>query len=130
MRKRVGVVLLVFPLAACGGADEASENPVTETPQAEAPAAVEAADIQTVQVSVVGEAYLFSPETVHAGTPVRLVFDPERLPGCSKSVTLPDFGIAKSVTAEDRTIEFTPQAPGPIAVACSMDMYKGTLQAQ
>ncbi len=112
MRILVGMVLLVFPLTACGGADEAPDAPADETPAAEAPAseAVEAGtpeELQIVRVRVEGDAYLFSPEVVEAGKPVRLVFD-----------------------AEDATIEFTPEAPGPIAVACSMDMYRGTLLAE
>jgi len=124
------MVLLVFPLTACGGADEVALTPDTEAPQAEASAADTPEGLQIVNVKVEGDAYLFSPETVEAGKPVRLVFDPAALPGCSRDVAIPDYEIAKVISAEDATIEFTPAAPGPIAVACSMDMYRGTLLAQ
>jgi plastocyanin domain-containing protein len=135
MRILVGMALLVFPLTACGGADEAPDAPADETPAAEAPAsaAVEAEtpeELQIVRVRVEGDAYLFSPEVVEAGKPVRLVFDPNGLPGCSRDVVVPAFDIGKVISAEDATIEFTPEAPGPIAVACSMDMYRGTLLAE
>ena len=130
MRKLVGMVLLGFPLTACGGADEAGETPAADTPQVEAPAAETPEGLQIVQVRVEGDAYLFSPETVQAGKPVRLVFDPNGLPGCSRDVTLPGYDIAKVISAEDATIDFTPETQGPIAVACSMDMYRGTLLAE
>ena len=130
MRTPVGLMILVFTLSGCGGSNEASETPAEEIPQAEAPAPEPPEDLQIVQVRVEGDTYLFSPETVQAGHPVRLVFDPNGLPGCSKDVTLPAYDITKFIAAEDPTIEFTPEAPGPISVACTMDMYTGTLVAE
>ena len=127
MRKYVGLILLFFPISACGGSDEASEEPIVEAPAAETLATETPEDLQIVHVRVEGDVYLFSPASIQAGHPVRLVFDPARLPGCSRDVAIPDFEIAKVISAEDATIEFTPVAPGPIAVACSMDMYRGTL---
>jgi len=59
-----------------------------------------------------------------------LVFDPGNLPGCAKSVALPAFEITKTIEEGDATIEFTPEAEGSIAVACTMNMYKGTLVAE
>jgi plastocyanin domain-containing protein len=61
---------------------------------------------------------------------VRLVFDPNGLPGCSRDLTLPAYHITKTITAEDATIEFTPEVAGPVALACTMNMYRGTLTAQ
>jgi plastocyanin domain-containing protein len=130
MRLLVGVILFGFPLAACGGADENADAPAADTPSAEAPVAEEPEDLQIVQVSVEGDEYLFSPAVVEAGKPVRLVFDPDGLPGCSRDVTLPAYEIAKVIASGDATIEFTPETEGPIAVACSMDMYRGTLMVQ
>ena len=85
--------------------------------------------LQVVQVKVEGNAYIFSPTSIQTGNPVRLVFDLDNLPGCSRDVTLPGFDITKTITAEDATIEFTPEAQGPIAVQCTMNMYRGTLVA-
>ncbi|MCJ7630461.1 MAG: hypothetical protein MUO50_18960 [Longimicrobiales bacterium] len=127
MRMLVGVVMLVFPLTACGGGEEAVEIPGVDTPQAEAPAVETPEGLQIVQVRVEGNAYLFSPETVQAGRPVRLVFDPNGLPGCSKDVALPHYEITKFIETGDATIDFTPEAAGPVAIACTMDMYRGTL---
>ena len=130
MRILAGMILLGFPLAACGGADETADTAADDAPAADAPATQAPEDLQIVQVRVEGDAYLFSPATVQAGKPVRLVFDPDGLPGCSRDVTLPAFEIAKVIAIGDVTIEFTPETAGPIAVACSMDMYRGTLIAE
>jgi len=130
MRTIVGLVILALPLSGCGGSDEASETPAEDVPRVETPAPESIEELQIVQVRVEGNKYLFSPETVQAGHPVRLVFDPNELPGCSKGVTLPAYDITKFIAAEDPTIEFTPEAHGPIAVACTMNMYTGTLLAE
>ena len=127
MRKFIGLFLLVFPLTACGGSSETADTQEAATAPAEAEETGTPEGLQVVQVTVEGAAYLFSPTHVHAGNPVRLVFDPDGLPGCSKDVVVSDFDIAKLISAEDATIEFTPETEGPIAIACSMDMYRGTL---
>ena len=109
---------------ACTGADGNDAAPAEEAQ------IVPATDVQVVQVTVKGTAYSFSPASVQAGMPVRLVFDPNGLPGCSRSVTLPDYDITKTIEEGDATIDFTPKGEGPIAVACSMNMYTGTLVAE
>jgi len=134
MKMLLRMVLLVFPLTACGGANETADTPPVDTPpvdtpSADAPSAETPEGIQIVQVTVEGSEYLFSPTSVQAGIPVRLVFDPNGLPGCSRDVTLPDYEITKTIASEDATIEFTPEVEGPIAVACTMNMYRGTLLA-
>ena len=129
MRILVGMVLLGLPLTACGGADEAADTSTADTPSAEAPAPEVPEGLQLVQVRVEGNAYIFSPTSIQTGKPVRLVFDLNNLPGCSRDVTLPDFDITKTISAGDTTIEFTPEAQGPIAVQCTMNMYRGTLVA-
>ena len=130
MRALVGLMILALPFSGCGGSNEASETPAEEVSQVEASAPETPENLQIVQVRVEGDTYLFSPETVQAGHPVRLVFDPNGLPGCSKDVMLPAYDITKFIAAEDPTIEFTPEAAGPIAIACTMDMYTGTLVAE
>ena len=118
---------VLYPLTACGGSEDAAESPPSETPRAEAAAVGSPEDVQIVEVRVEGDAYLFTPENVQAGKPVRLVFDPDGLPGCSRDVTLPGFDIAKVISAGDATIDFTPVAQGSVDVVCSMSMYRGTL---
>ncbi len=120
MKTLVRMALLVFPLTACGGANETADTPSADTLE----------EIQIVQVTVEGREYLFSPTSVQAGMPVRLVFDPDGLPGCSSSVTLADYEITKTIASGDATIEFTPEAAGPIAVACTMNAFRGTLVAE
>jgi plastocyanin domain-containing protein len=131
MRLLVGIVLLGLPLTACGGSEEAADTSSADTPAAaEAPAPEVPEGLQVVQVKVEGDAYIFSPTNVQAGKPVRLVFDLNSLPGCSRDVTLPDFDITKTISEGDTSIEFTPEAQGPIAVQCTMNMYRGTLMAE
>lgn len=130
MRILVGTFLLAFPFTACGGSGEAGDTPAADTSPADTPVVETPEDLQIVHVRVEGDTYLFSPASVQAGEPVRLVFDPNGLPGCSRDVTLPAYEITKMITDGDATLEFTPQAEGPIAVACTMDMYRGTLLAE
>ena len=129
-RTLVGLVLLAFPTFACGGGNEAAETGAEEVAPAEAPAPDVPEGTQIVQVRVEGDAYLFTPSSVQAGLPVRLVFDPNGLPGCSRDVAIADFDITKTIVAGDATIDFTPTVPGPIAVACTMNMYRGSLVAE
>lgn len=128
MRMDVVTVALAVLAGGCGGTDQDDAPPPEAVQVADAQVA-QAADVQVVQVRVQGNEYRFSPETVHAGMLVRLAFDPKGLPGCSRSVTLPDYDIAKTIEEGDTTIEFTP-SEGPIAVACSMNMFTGTLVAE
>ena len=116
MRIRVAMMALAALATACSGAD-GNDPPPPE-------------DAQIVQVTVQETKYIFSPASVQAALPVRLVFDPNNLPGCSSSVTLPDYDITKTIEEGDATIDFTPKGEGPIAVACSMNMYTGTLVAE
>jgi len=129
MRVSAVVAGLAVLVAGCGGADQHDAPPPEAAQIADAEIAQET-DVQVVQVSVQGSEYRFAPASVVAGTPVRLVFDPKGLPGCSRSVTLPEYDIAKTIEEGDATIEFTPGAEGPIAVACSMNMFTGTLVAE
>ncbi len=112
----VAMIALAVLATACSGADENDAAP----PE----------DVQIVQVTVQETEYIFSPASVQAGMPVRLVFDPDSLPGCSRSVTLPDYDVTKTIEEGDATIDFTPRGEGPSAVACAMNMYTGTLVAE
>ena len=116
MRFRTAIITLMALAAACSGSD-GNEAALTQ-------------GFQIVQVTVEASSYVFSPASVQADTPVRLVFDANELPGCSRSVTLPDYDIEKTIAEDDATIEFTPSGEGPITVVCSMNMYSGTLVAE
>ena len=83
--------------------------------------------VQEVQLSVSGSNYMPNPIRVKVGVPVRLVADIANMPGCSKSVVIPDFEVRKTVSAGDNVIEFTPTQSGTFSFSCSMNMYKGTI---
>jgi len=129
MKSFVGMLLLGLSLSACGGAKEPADGSGADTPAAQAPAPEVPEGVQVVHVRVEGDAYIFSPTSIQAEKPVRLVFDLNSLPGCSRDVTLPDFDITKTISPGDTTIDFTPESRGPITLQCTMNMYRGTLVA-
>ena len=83
--------------------------------------------VQEVALSVQGSTYYPNPIRVKKGIPVRLVADMSKVPGCSRSVVIPEFGIRKVLSAGDNTIEFTPEKSGTFQFSCSMGMYLGTI---
>ncbi len=83
--------------------------------------------VQEVTLSVQGGSYLPNPIRVKKGVPVRLVADIANMPGCSKSIVIPEFGIRKTVSYGGNTIEFTPAQSGTFKFSCSMNMYRGTI---
>lgn len=84
-------------------------------------------DVQVVRMHVEGSKYIFEPSSVKKGTPVRLEADISRMPGCSKSVISSELGIRKTFNSGSNALEFTPNKAGSFYIACSMNMYKGTL---
>ncbi|MBR9700436.1 hypothetical protein GOV11_01060 [Candidatus Woesearchaeota archaeon] len=110
------VLVLVLFLAACS----------QSTPTGN----VVADEAQVVHVSVQGANYVFSEDSVDSSRPVKLVFDAAKLPGCSRVVTVPQYGAKKMITPEDNEITFEPLGSGPVRVACSMNMYTGELMVR
>lgn len=84
-------------------------------------------EIQVVKMHVEGSQYVLEPSTVKMGVPVRLEADISRMPGCSKSFVISEFGVRKVFSSGDNTLEFTPNKAGTFYIACSMNMYKGSL---
>jgi P-type Cu+ transporter len=83
--------------------------------------------VQEVQVTVKGG---YSPDLirVHAGVPLRLVFDRQEAGDCTSRVVFPDFSVSKSLPAFAKTsIEFVPDRSGEFDFACGMNMVHGTL---
>lgn len=89
--------------------------------------ATETNGVQTVQLSVQGANYYPNPIRVKIGIPVQLVADINNMPGCSKSIVIPEFGIRKTVNAGDNIIEFTPNKSGTFQFSCSMNMFHGQI---
>ncbi len=83
--------------------------------------------VQEITLSVQGGTYQPNPIRVKKGIPVRLVADISAMPGCSKSIVMPDFGVRKVVRQGDNIIEFTPSQSGKFSFSCSMGMYRGTI---
>ncbi len=84
-------------------------------------------DIQIVKIHVEGAQYVLEPSNVKKGVPVRLEADMSRMPGCSKGIIGAELGIRKTFSSGDNTLTFTPNKAGTFYIACSMNMYKGTL---
>ena len=82
---------------------------------------------QIVNMRVSGSKYILEPSTVKVNVPVKLVANIAQMPGCSKAVTVPAFNVFKYVDNNDNTIVFTPTKTGTFKVACSMNMYVGSL---
>ncbi len=115
------------PIAYGAQAAAAGTQQATGGQQAgDTPAAVNGG-VQEVTLSVQGANYYPNPIRVKKGIPVKLVADIASMPGCSKSVVIPEFGIRKVVSANDSVIEFTPTASGTFSFSCSMGMYRGTM---
>lgn len=114
MKTTITILSLVLLLAACTTAPIQTSTEST-------------GEAQIVNVGVSKASYTFDKETLKAGKPVRLVFDVDQLQGCSRSVTIPSYGINKLISHEDNTIEFTPKTSGPVKVSCSMAMYTGEI---
>lgn len=83
-------------------------------------------EVQIVRLSVSGSQYVLSPNEVRKGIPVRIEADMTNMPGCSKSIVIPGFGVSKTVSNSDNIIEFTPDKTGVFNIMCSMNMYRGT----
>ena len=115
--KKIGAMLILAAFAVACGESEGGETSTSH-------------EVQVVQVSVEGSEYLFSPAAVQAGIPVKLEFDVANLPGCSNSITLAAYEITKVIEEADATIEFTPRDEGPIEIACTMNMFKGSLAVE
>ena len=82
---------------------------------------------QVIKIHVEGSQYVLEPNTVKVGIPVRLEADIPKMPGCSKSLVIPGFNVKEVVNENDNSVEFIPDKAGTFNIACSMNMYKGTL---
>ena len=83
--------------------------------------------VQAATLKVVGGNYVLTPSVFKKGVPIKITADIANMPGCSKSFTIPDFNIRKSLTNNDNIIEFTPDRSGTFRMACTMNMYTGTI---
>jgi plastocyanin domain-containing protein len=83
--------------------------------------------VQQIQVRVKGG---YDPDVivVEKGRPVRLEFYRDETSGCSDTVVLGDFGIARPLPPFKTTpVEFTPKKAGEFTFTCGMNMLRGRL---
>ena len=96
-------------------------------PDAAAPVGAVPVGTQVAHISVRG-GYDPARIEVKANLPVRLVFRREEVAGCSDTVLIPEWGIARRLPAgEDTAVEFTPRVPGEYGFTCGMQMMRGTI---
>ncbi|HIH37771.1 cupredoxin domain-containing protein [Candidatus Woesearchaeota archaeon] len=82
--------------------------------------------MQEVTLSYSKYGYVMTPSTLQPGVPVRMTVDTNTVTGCMRSVTIPSFGVRKSVSPGDNIIEFIPDKSGTFQVVCSMGMGRGS----
>jgi len=85
---------------------------------------------QTATLSVSDATYILEPSTFKKDVPVNIIANVGSMPGCSKAVTIPAFGVLKYVSVQDNIITFTPTKTGTFKIACSMNMYTGTFTVE
>lgn len=83
-------------------------------------------DVQVVKLYVQNGDYVLEPSEFKQGMRIRLEADMTKMPGCSRSIVIPAFGISKTVTTSDNSIEFVADKAGTFNIACSMNMYRGS----
>jgi sulfite exporter TauE/SafE/copper chaperone CopZ len=83
--------------------------------------------VQTVTTRFTGGRYV--PFTVQAGVPLKWTIrvGAGDLTGCNNPMTLPAYGITKTLVPGDNLVEFTPKAPGSITYTCWMGMVSSRI---
>jgi plastocyanin domain-containing protein len=83
--------------------------------------------VQTVTTEFKDGYYV--PFTVQAGVPMKWTIrvTEDELNGCNNPVTIPAYGISKTLVAGDNSVEFTPKKTGTIAYTCRMGMISSRI---
>jgi plastocyanin len=82
---------------------------------------------QDVTLTLQGSNYYPYPIRAKVGQTVRITADLSSVRGCATTIIMPEFGVQKTFTAGDDTIEFTPTKSGTYAFSCGMGMYIGQI---
>ena len=82
-------------------------------------------EVQVIKLSVKNGQYILGPSQIKKDIPARIEADVSQMPGCSKSIVIPTFGVSKTFSSKDNKVEFIPDKAGTFNIACSMNMYKG-----
>lgn len=87
--------------------------------------------VQTV-VTDFGSTGYYLPFAVQIGIPVKWTIrvTADGLNGCNNPITIPAYGIEKTLEPGDNLIEFTPKKEGSIVYTCWMGMISGRIKVQ
>ena len=89
------------------------------------------ATTQEINIAVSSHGYSPNKFAVKASQPVTLNLHTSGNYACTSIFTIPALRISKSLPpAGDTQITFTPTQTGPLAFACGMGMYRGTIDVQ
>jgi uncharacterized protein len=71
----------------------------------------------------------YVPFVVQAGVPLKWIIrvTADDLNGCNNPVTVPSYGIRKTLVPGDNLVEFTPKSEGAIGYTCWMGMIRSTI---
>ncbi len=83
--------------------------------------------VQTVTTQLQPNSY--APITVQKGVRVKWTIhaDESAINGCNGTVTIPQYGVSKTLSPGDNEIDFTPQQTGTVTYTCSMGMITSTI---
>ena len=84
-------------------------------------------NVQSVTTKL--ESGSYTPFTVQKGIPVRWTITAEasQINGCNGTITIPSYGVSKTLEPGDNIIEFTPTSEGNVLYTCSMGMIKSNI---
>ena len=127
MVKASAVLVIFLGVLTLGRAAALSGIAIPESPGGFAKATVQDG-AQTVLTDFGSSGY-YIPFAVQAGIPVKWTIrvTAEGLNGCNNPITIPSYGIRKTLVPGDNLIEFTPNKEGVIAYTCWMGMISSRI---
>lgn len=132
MVKASAVLVMFLGLMTLGRAAALSGIAIPETPSLGTSGGFARATVldgaQTVLTDFGSSGY-YLPFAVQAGIPVKWTIRvaAEGLNGCNNPITIPSYGIRKTLVPGDNLIEFTPNKEGVIAYTCWMGMISSRI---
>jgi sulfite exporter TauE/SafE len=132
MVKASAVLVMFLGLMTLGRATALSGIAIPKTPSLGTAGGFAKATVldgaQTVHTNFGSSGY-YMPFAVQTGIPVKwtIKVTAEGLNGCNNPITIPSYGIRKTLVPGDNLIEFTPKKEGVIAYTCWMGMISSRI---
>lgn len=82
--------------------------------------------VQIVRMTQERDGYAPDSFTIQKGIPVKWIINSTDAYSCASSIIVPQFRIARALSAGENIIEFTPLEIGSIKFSCNMGMYRGS----